>query len=155
MDNIIWCAKEFSALTTTELYQLLKARAEVFVVEQNCAYLDPDNADQQALHFWAESNEGIIAYCRIFAPGVKYEEASIGRVLTVASARGKNLGRQMMHYAVQICLNRYEAAIRISAQDYLLNFYESFGFKDTGKKYPEDGIPHTEMLRPRASQVQI
>lgn len=147
-NSIIWKIKTFAELSTAELYGILKVRAEVFVVEQNCPYLDPDGTDEKAVHLWAEQNGEILAYCRLFDKGIKYEEASIGRVLTTSAARGKNLGKQMMAYAVETIENRFRTSeIRISAQDYLLEFYAGFGFKDTGKKYLEDEIPHTEMLR--------
>ncbi|WP_294276547.1 GNAT family N-acetyltransferase [uncultured Chryseobacterium sp.] len=148
MSNIIWNIKSFEELTVPELYAIIKARVDVFVVEQVCPYPDLDGYDQQALHLWAEEDGNVLAYCRIFGRGIKYDETSIGRVLTTAQARGKNLGKQLIAYAVQAIENRYHTPeIRISAQDYLLKFYSGFGFEDTGKKYLEDDIPHTEMIR--------
>lgn len=148
MDKVIWKIKNFKEISSEELYSILQARAEVFVVEQNCIYQDIDGTDDKAFHFWSEKDGKILAYCRIFPPGIKYNEASIGRVLTTSAGRGKNIGRQMMQYAVEIIENQLNTSkIRISAQDYLLKFYSEFGFEDTGKKYLEDGIPHTEMLR--------
>jgi ElaA protein len=148
MSNIIWKIKAFDEFTVPELYAVLKARIDVFVIEQNCPYPDLDNYDQKAVHIWAEEDGKILANCRIFDKGIKYEEASLGRVLTTDAARGKNIGRQLMRYAVETIENRFHTSeIRISAQDYLLKFYSEFGFEDTGKKYLEDDIPHTEMLR--------
>lgn len=148
MSNIIWNIKSFEEFTVPELYAIIKARVDVFVVEQNCPYPDLDGYDQQALHLWAEEDGNVLAYCRIFGRGIKYDETSIGRVLTTAQARGKNLGKQLINYAVQAIENRFHTPeIRISAQDYLLKFYSGFGFEDTGKKYLEDDIPHTEMIR--------
>lgn len=148
MNSIIWKIKTFEEFTAPELYQVLKARVDVFVVEQNCPYPDLDDYDQKALHLWAEENGEVLAYCRIFDQGIKYTEASIGRVLTTEKARGKSLGKQLLQYAVETIENRFHTSgIRISAQDYLLKFYSGFGFEDTGKKYLEDDIPHTEMLR--------
>lgn len=148
MSNIIWKIKTFNEFTVPELYAVLKARIDVFVVEQNCPYSDLDNYDQKAVHIWAEENGDVLASCRIFDKGIKYDEASIGRVLTTQRARGKNLGKQLIQYAVETIENRFRTSeIRISAQDYLLKFYRDFGFEDTGKKYLEDDIPHTEMLR--------
>ncbi|WP_294301042.1 GNAT family N-acetyltransferase [uncultured Chryseobacterium sp.] len=148
MSKIIWKIKTFEEFTVPELYAVIKARVDVFVVEQNCPYPDLDNYDQKALHLWAEEDGEVLAYCRIFDKGIKYKETSIGRVLTTEKARGKNLGKQMIAYAVQTIENRFRTSgIRISAQDYLLRFYSGFGFEDTGKKYLEDDIPHTEMLR--------
>ena len=148
MSNIIWKIKSFDEITTSELYEIIKARVDVFVVEQNCPYPDLDGYDQKAIHIWAEQENVVLAYCRIFNKGIKYGETSIGRVLTTERARGKNLGKQLIQYAVETIENRFHTTqIRISAQDYLLRFYSGFGFEDTGKKYLEDNIPHTEMFR--------
>lgn len=149
MSNIIWKIKTFDEFTVPELYAVLKARIDVFVIEQNCPYPDLDNYDQKAIHIWAEDDDGeVLANCRIFDKGIKYDEASIGRVLTTEKARGKKLGKLLIQYAVETIENRFHTSeIRISAQDYLLKFYAEFGFADTGRKYLEDDIPHTEMLR--------
>lgn len=148
MSNIVWNIKNFDEFTVPELYAVLKARIDVFVIEQNCPYPDLDNYDQRAIHLWAEENGEVMAYCRIFDKGIKYAEASIGRVLTTEKARGKSLGKLLIQYAVETIENRFHTSeIRISAQDYLLKFYGGFGFEDTGKKYLEDDIPHTEMFR--------
>lgn len=148
MNKIIWKIKSFEEITTSELYEILKARIDVFVVEQNCPYPDLDDYDQKAIHIWAEQDKNVLAYCRVFDKGIKYNETSIGRVLTSEKGRGKNLGKQLIRYAVESIENRFRTSdIRISAQDYLLKFYSDFGFEDTGKKYLEDNIPHTEMFR--------
>lgn len=147
MSNIIWKIKTFDEFTVPELYNVLKARIDVFVVEQDCPYPDLDDYDQKAIHIWAEENGEVLAGCRIFDKGIKYPEASIGRVLTTGKARGKNLGKQLIQYALETIEARFHATeVRISAQDYLLRFYGAFGFEDTGKKYLEDNIPHTEMF---------
>lgn len=146
--DFIWKAKSFDQLSVDELYRILQARMEVFVVEQHCHYLDPDNTDQKAIHLWAEKNGEVAAYCRIFDKGIKYPETSIGRVLTKENFRRISLGKALMSIALQLIESRFQTSVvRISAQDYLLDFYQSFGFEDTGKKYLEDQIPHTEMLR--------
>lgn len=148
MNNVLWKIKRFEELSALEVYEILRMRTEVFIVEQNCNYQDKDNFDQEAVHLWAEHNGEVVAYCRLFDKGVKYAESSIGRVLTNKKFRGKNLGRQLVAYALETIENRFGTSeIRISAQDYLLKFYSEFGFEDTGKKYLEDDIPHTEMLR--------
>ena len=148
MTNIDWKIKTFSELTTTELYEIIKARVNVFVVEQDCPYPDLDDYDQKAIHLWAEKEGEVLAYCRIFDKGIKYPETSIGRVVTTEKGRGTGLGKQLISYAIDIIENRLRTSeVRISAQDYLLKFYSDFGFRDTGKKYLEDNIPHTEMLR--------
>lgn len=148
MSNIVWKIKNFDELTVPEFHEIIKARIDVFVVEQNCPYPDLDGYDQKAVHLWAEEDNIVLAYCRIFDKGIKYNETSIGRVLTTEKARGKSLGKQLIQYAVETIENRFGTSeIRISAQDYLLKFYSDFGFVDTGKKYLEDNIPHTEMFR--------
>lgn len=148
MTNIDWKIKTFSELTTAELYEIIKARVNVFVVEQDCPYSDLDDNDQKAIHLWAEKEGEVLAYCRIFDKGIKYPETSIGRVVTTENGRGTGLGKQLISYAIDIIENRLRTTeVRISAQDYLLKFYSDFGFEDTGKKYLEDNIPHTEMFR--------
>lgn len=148
MKDIIWKIKSFKELSSQELYAILKVRQEVFIVEQTCFYLDADSYDQKALHLWAEKEGQIVAYCRIFNEGIKYPETSIGRVLTHPSARNLSLGKTLMSFALQAIETQFKTRkCRISAQDYLLKFYSSFGFTDTGKKYLEDDIPHTEMVR--------
>ncbi|OCK50736.1 GNAT family acetyltransferase [Chryseobacterium sp. CBo1] len=148
MNNIIWKIKSFDELTVPEFHEIIKARIDVFVVEQDCPYPDLDGYDEKAIHLWAEKDNSILAYCRIFDKGIKYNETSIGRVLTSEKGRGKNLGKQLIQYAVETIENRFKTSeVRISAQDYLLKFYSYFGFQDTGKKYLEDNIPHTEMFR--------
>ena len=148
MDNVVWKIKTFDDITTQELYSVIKARVNVFVVEQNCPYPDLDDYDQKAVHLWAENEGEILAYCRIFDKGIKYKETSIGRVITTEKGRAKGLGRQLIKYALEVIENRlHQTEVRISAQDYLLRFYSDFGFVDTGKKYLEDNLPHTEMFR--------
>ncbi len=148
MSNIVWKIKTFDEFTVPELYAVLKARIDVFVIEQNCPYPDLDNYDQKAVHIWAEEDGQVLAYCRVFDKDIKYEETSIGRVLATEQARDKSLGKLLIQYAVETIENRFHTPeIRISAQDYLLRFYGGFGFEDTGKKYLEDDIPHTEMIR--------
>lgn len=148
MNSIIWKIKSFPQLSTEELYSILKIRQEVFIVEQTCYYLDADGYDEKAVHIWAEKEGEVLAYCRIFNPGIKYPEASIGRVLTNPKFRKLKLGKFLMTVALDSIETRFASrSVRISAQDYLLKFYSEFGFLDTGLKYLEDDIPHTEMVR--------
>lgn len=148
MKTVIWKIKSFEELSATEIYEILKVRQEVFVVEQTCYYLDADGSDEKAIHIWGEVEGKIAAYCRIFNIEIKYKEASIGRVLTNPEFRGQNLGKILMKIALQTIEIRFKTkAVRISAQDYLLNFYSDLGFNATGKKYLEDDIPHTEMIK--------
>ncbi len=148
MENITWKVKRFDDLSINELHDILKVRIDVFVVEQNCPYPEIDGYDSKAIHLWAEKEDEIIAYCRIFEPGIKYPESSIGRVLTHQNYRKLNLGKSLMRFAINTIEARFhQNSIRISAQDYLLNFYQNLGFVPTGKSYLEDDIPHSEMLR--------
>ena len=148
MKDVVWKIKEFNELSVNELYQILKIRQEIFIVEQTCYYLDADGYDEKAIHLWAEKEGEILAYCRIFKEGVKYEEPSIGRVLTNQNFRNFKLGKILMKLALELIEARLGSKkVRISAQDYLIKFYNEFGFYDTGKKYLEDDIPHTEMAR--------
>lgn len=146
MSETIWKIKTFEELSSLELYAILKVRQEVFVVEQTCYYLDADGSDQEAVHIWAEQDNMVLAYCRIFDSGIKYEESSIGRVLTHPDFRKLKLGKFLLQIAIGTIKSRFRTPyIRISAQDYLIRFYEEFGFQSTGKNYLEDEIPHTEM----------
>lgn len=139
--------KNFSELSQKELYDILQARSEVFVVEQNCVYQDADGYDERSLHVVIPFEGKIGAYCRIVSPGLKYPEWSIGRVLTSRHARGQKLGHALTKTALDAVASRGGGDIRISAQAYLQKFYESHGFVRTGEEYLEDNIPHVEMLR--------
>lgn len=137
----------YNELTTNQLYNILKLRAEVFVVEQNCAYQDLDNKDNKALHLTGEINNEIIAYTRIFKKGDYFTNSSIGRVLVKKEFRKKELGKAIMEKSIEIIKkNTKEEKIEISAQKYLTKFYKDLGFKKTGKEYLEDNIPHIKMI---------
>ena len=137
----------YNELTTNQLYNILKLRAEVFVVEQNCAYQDLDNKDNKALHLIGEINNEIIAYTRIFKKGDYFTNSSIGRVLVKKEFRKKELGKVIMEKSIEIIKkNTKEEKIEISAQKYLTKFYKDLGFKKTGKEYLEDNIPHIKMM---------
>ena len=139
--------KTFDQLTNNELYNILKERTAVFVVEQNCPYLEVDGKDLQSYHLYIEENDEIIAYLRILPPGVSYEELSIGRVLVKKEHRRKKLGQQLMAFALQFIQNELkETTIKIQAQAYLHNFYASFGFQAISEIYLDDNIPHIDML---------
>jgi len=139
--------KAFSKLTNDELYDILKLRSEIFVVEQNCVYNDLDGLDKQAVHQFLKKDGEIVAYSRLLKPGTRFPEYSIGRVVVKASERGTGLGIQMMEEAKKFILNEWKAtSIKISAQRYLQRFYENLGFKVVSDVYLEDGIPHFGML---------
>lgn len=149
-NSIDWQCATFSELSGTQLYAILRARSEVFVVEQNCVYLDIDGADQDCLHLvaWTPDQE-VAAYLRIVPPGLKFAEASLGRVITSGAARGTGIGKQLLTKAIEQLDIRYPGqAVRIGAQQYLEKFYLSFGFTTASEMYLEDDIPHIEMLKP-------
>jgi ElaA protein len=140
-----WHDRAFSELTIAELYAITALRESVFVVEQNCPYLDADGVDPASRHLWASADDGAIhAYCRIVPAGVKFAEISIGRVITAPVARGTGLGKELVRRAIEAC---GPGPIRIGAQAHLQKFYGELGFVVAGEPYDEDGIPHVEMLR--------
>ena len=137
--------RKFEELTGPELYEILKLRVDVFVVEQKCPYQELDGKDQSALHIFLRDEAGIAAYLRVLAPGGSFAEASIGRVIAVRRRCG--LGTRILRAG--ICAARdifHAAAIRIEAQSYAKVFYEKQGFYQVSEEFLEDGIPHIQML---------
>jgi ElaA protein len=144
-----WECKPFNDLSADQMYTILCVRQEVFVLEQECLYLDADGKDRKSYHLMGFDGDDLVAYARIVEPGVSYEEVSMGRILTSKKARGTGAGIELMEVGLQEIDSKYgNVPVRISAQTYLLKFYQKFGFESTGKEYLEDDIPHTEMLRP-------
>lgn len=141
--------QSFDELSLEELYQILRLRSDVFVVEQNCAYQDLDNLDQQSIHLSGISDGTITCYSRILPEGILYPGfCSIGRVITRQQYREKGRGRQMMLAAIAYCEGNFpHTPIKIMAQTYLIPFYSSLGFQKAGKEFLEDGIPHHYMER--------
>ena len=149
-DEISWKFVAFDALSLTELYAMLQLRSEVFVVEQACVFQDMDGADAQAMHLLGTSGSQLVAYARCFAAGMKFKEASIGRIITRSTLRGSGAGHVLVRQAIDSVTQQWgPQAIRIGAQARLENFYRQHGFETTGAPYIEDGIPHIEMLRPQ------
>jgi len=146
---INWVLKKFEELTAPELYAMLRLRTEVFVVEQNCVFQDMDNKDQHCYHLLGWKGDLLAAYTRIVPAGISYADApSIGRVVTSPQARGSGLGRLLMEKSIQELFGLYGVSpIKIGAQLYLKNFYESLGFQQSSAIYDEDGIDHIEMTR--------
>ena len=139
--------KIFSELDKDELYQILRLRSEVFVVEQDCVYQDIDNKDQNAIHLFYKKEEEIIGYTRIFKKGDYYENPSIGRVVVSKNKRGKDLGKEIMLESMKYIKNNIKGEkIELSAQVYLDNFYKDLGFYSKGEEYLQDGIPHQRMF---------
>ena len=143
-----WNIKYFNDLSPEELYNILKLRSEIFVVEQQCIYLDCDDKDKVSYQLFKKNHEGdIIASVRILPKGVSYNEPSIGRVVVRKDYRRKGIASEMMKFAIDFIKKEFnENAIRISAQLYLLEFYKSVGFLPVSEPYLEDNIPHIEML---------
>lgn len=150
--TISWQCAAFDDLSPADLYAAMELRQRVFVVEQNCAYLDADGSDVKARHLlgWRTQNgdRRLIAYARLFPPRVKYAEASVGRVVTHPEARGEGAGQALMKEAIhRIEEAEWGSEIRIAAQMYLERFYESFGFQRVTEPYTEDNIWHVDMRR--------
>jgi ElaA protein len=140
--------KHFTQLNTTELYDLLQLRSEVFVVEQDCVYQDIDGKDEKALHILGYKNKKLVAYTRVFKPGDYFEAASIGRVVVAVNERKHKFGYDIMNAAMEAVKKQFNTnKITISAQTYLKRFYNKLGFFETGEPYLEDGIPHIKMIR--------
>jgi ElaA protein len=147
-----WETRPFSSLTVSELYEILALRQLVFVVEQKCVYNDCDDKDRVALHVMGRDESGkLLAYARLLPSGTSFAEPAIGRVVTHPDARRGGAGRELMNVAIAETHSAFgRIPIRIGAQKYLTRFYESLGFEASGPDYDEDGIPHLEMLLPRA-----
>ena len=139
--------KTFQELTTTELYNLLQLRSEVFVVEQNCVYQDIDGKDEKALHVIGYKKNKIVAYTRLFKPGDYFNLSSIGRVVVDKNERQYKYGYNIMEASIKAIEEHYNTTeIKISAQCYLKRFYNNLNFFEIGEEYLEDGIPHIGML---------
>ncbi|HSQ44433.1 MAG TPA: GNAT family N-acetyltransferase [Ginsengibacter sp.] len=146
---IKWQCKSFNELTNEELYRILQLRIEVFAVEQNVVYQDCDNKDFESYHFMGNEKDLLVAYSRIIPPGISYKEAaSIGRVVTPSVVRGQSVGKQLFEKSLeQLYLLFGQVPVIISAQVYLIKFYESFSFVAEGEVYIEDSIPHITMMK--------
>jgi ElaA protein len=143
-----WHLKHFKELSADELYNVLQLRNEVFVVEQDCVFQDADDKDRNCYHLMGISNNKLVAYTRLVPPGLIYNEASIGRVVTSPSARGSGAGKELMEKSIHHLYILFgHQPIKIGAQLYLKKFYESFGFVQSGEVYLEDGIRHIHMLK--------
>ena len=136
--------KLFSELTTEELYELLRIRSEVFVVEQNCVYQDMDGDDQASVHLWLTDQDRVVALCRVCPAGTHMKEVSIGRVIT--TERGKGYGKRIMLAGIEAAREHFDATtIEIEAQEYAKGFYEQVGFRQSSDPFILDGIPHIKM----------
>ncbi|CAN5888465.1 GNAT family N-acetyltransferase [soil metagenome] len=142
--SLRWHDRSFDELTARELYAITQLRERVFVVEQNCVYLDADGADLMSRHLWADQAGAIRAYLRVVPATVKFPETSLGRVITAPEARGTGLGKELVRRGIAAA---GAGPIRIGAQAHLQRFYGELGFVPASELYDEDGIPHIEMLR--------
>ncbi|AZI27437.1 GNAT family N-acetyltransferase [Pedobacter sp. G11] len=139
--------KSFTQLSPEELYQIMKLRIEVFIIEQECFYQDADDKDQHCHHLMLWNGENLVAYARLVPAGLSFTEVSIGRVITNADVRGTGTGKILMKSAIAECKTLFgDVPIRIGAQTYAKAFYSGLGFEDTKIEFMEDGIPHLEML---------
>lgn len=140
--------KKLQELTAEQLYDILQLRSEVFVVEQDCVYQDMDGKDHKALHIIGYEDKEVVAYTRIFKSGDYFDEASIGRVVVKSTERKFGYGLDIMKASIAAVEKHFkDNTIHLSAQCYLIKFYNSLGFKEVGKEYLEDGIPHIGMTR--------
>ena len=143
MENVELIVKPFPALSPQELYEILRLRVDVFVVEQHCPYPELDGKDLDALHLFLWDEAGVHAYLRLLPPGVSFDSASLGRVVT--RDRGRGLGRRILDTGVEKARRLGYSSLTIEAQSYARGFYEQVGFRQTGPEFLEDGIPHIPM----------
>lgn len=148
ISDITWQIKPFNQLTVHDLHDILKARVDIFVVEQNCAYPEIDGKDPACFHVIARHrNNALIGTARIAPAGVIYDEPSIGRVVVAKPFRHLGLGKILMQVSIDFSVNALKTnKIKIAAQLYLKNFYEDFGFVQISAIYPWDGISHIDMM---------
>ncbi len=148
-NSIHWYSRGFNEQNLQELYDSMALRQEVFVVEQECAFLDADGMDPNCTHLFGYHGEQLAAYSRLVPPGVAYTECSIGRVVTSPRYRGLQLGRELMQRSISWIEEHWGSQpIKIGAQQRLEDFYASLGFVVSGEPYMEDGILHVHMIRP-------
>jgi ElaA protein len=149
MTSLVWTFARLERLLPRDVYDFLALRSAIFVVEQNCVFLDPDGYDDRSWHLLGRDGAGrLVAYLRIVDPGIKFAEPSIGRVTTQIDVRGLGYGVSLMEEGIRRCRALWpDAAIKIGAQQRLMPFYQSLGFTASGDPYIEDDIPHIEMVR--------
>ncbi len=145
--NLNWQVKHYRDLTLNEFHDLIALRMRVFVVEQDCAYLDLDGKDKKSYHLLCRDGKGnVVATARILPPGLSYPDCAIGRVVIESEVRGNGVGHELMSFVIKFALQEFGySPIVISAQKHLKNYYGKHNFLSTGKEYLEDGIPHIEM----------
>ena len=150
--KLTWLCKPFNELTPHELYAILRLRSEVFVLEQNCVFLDMDNKDQIAYHLMGYYGDDLVAYTRLLDKNTAYKLMSIGRVVTAPKYRGKGMGKELMEESIKRCYELFgKHDIKIGAQLYLQKFYQRLGFIQSSDMYLEDDIEHIEMIKQSVS----
>ncbi|WP_142827285.1 GNAT family N-acetyltransferase [Planococcus soli] len=141
-----WNTYQFDELAARKLYEVLKLRVDVFVVEQNCPYPELGDLDQQSIHLVYSEDDEVLAYARLVPADVKYELPSIGRVIVRKDARGRGLAKELLEKSIEYIFKEWNApSIQLQGQVYLQEFYQSFGFEPVSDSYDEDGIPHVDM----------
>jgi len=144
--EIRWHLAPFGELTPRHVHDMYRLRVDVFIVEQDCVFQDVDGADPRSWHLLGYAGDELVAYCRLLPAGVKFDEPSIGRVITSPSVRGTGMGRVLMAEAMKRAAGLWPGEpLRIGAQAHLERFYNGYGFTKTGEPYDEDGILHIEM----------
>ncbi|KAA3659206.1 MAG: GNAT family N-acetyltransferase [Calditrichaeota bacterium] len=157
--NVIWHFCHFNQLTLKQLYDVLAERQRVFIVEQNCPFLDADGLDEHCWHLLgyrkSKEKQRLIAYSRIVPAGLAFKEAAIGRIITSHEVRGMGAGKALMVESIRLLEKMWgNVPIKLGAQRYLIDFYSNFGFQVIGEPYDEDGIPHVYMLRQASVKKQ-
>ncbi len=146
-----WKAKTFQQLSIDQLFEILKLRVDVFVVEQQCAYPELDEHDRhpETRHLSGRNDVGeLLAYARLLPPGLRYQEVNLGRIVVRADFRKQGVGHQLLQNALEEISGCWpKTSVKISAQEYLQKLYEQYGFARISDVYLEDGIPHVEMVR--------
>ena len=146
MDTVTCLVRRFDELTTAQLYAIMKARVDVFVVEQDCPYAELDDRDQTSIHVWLEDDMGILSYLRVLPPGVEAEYPAIGRVLTLR--RGEGYGARVLREGLKAAYSAFgHVPVYLEAQTYAKGFYEKLGFHTISDEFILDGIPHIQMIR--------
>jgi len=139
--------RAFTKLSSNHIYDALRLRQQVFLIEQNCLYEDIDNWDQQALHLLLYDMNELAGYLRIFEPGVKFEETTIGRIVVSTNYRGRDIGKKIITHGIELAFQQFPSSnIRIEAQNALSNYYNKYGFITEGEVYVVDGIDHIQMV---------
>lgn len=146
-----WQTSEFDDLSNSDLYALLRLRQEVFVLEQDCLYQDLDNRDQNAIHMLCWGENELLAYQRALAPGSYFSDSALGRIVVSATARGHQVGKELVQRGVLHNLARWpEHDVRLNGQAHLEYFYSTLGFVPEGELFDEEGIPHRHMVYHRS-----